>query len=97
MQYPKPENRIFTIYSKSGCNYCIKVKKILEEKKHSFIIINCDKFILENKDDFLSFMQNIIGKEYRLFPMVFNDNTFIGGYNETLKYLDQLLDFELNF
>jgi glutaredoxin len=100
MQYPKPQEGI-TIYTKTGCNYCIKVKQLLEEKNQNFTIIDCDKFILENKDNFLLFIRDIIGKEYRLFPIVFSDNIFIGGYNETLNYFTslqhQLLDFDLNF
>lgn len=101
MQYPTPQKEIITIYSKTGCNYCVKVKKILEENNHNFITIDCDKFISENKDEFLLFIKNVIGKEYNFFPMVFHDNTFIGGYDETLKYLTslqyKLLDFDLNF
>jgi len=101
MQYPTPQKGIITIYSKTGCNYCVKVKKLLEENKHNFKIIDCDNFILENKDEFLLFIKDIIGREYRFFPMVFDDNTFIGGYDETLKYFtslqDKLLDFDLNF
>jgi hypothetical protein len=66
MQFPKPQKGIITIYSKSECNYCIKAKALLEEKKYNFSIINCDKFILENKDDFLLFIREMIDKEYKL-------------------------------
>jgi glutaredoxin len=97
MQFPKPQKGIITIYSKSECNYCSKAKVLLEEKKCNFSIINCDKFILENKDEFLSFIQEMNGKEYKLFPMVFDDDIFIGGYNEMIKYIDKSLDFTLNF
>jgi glutaredoxin len=97
MQFPKPQKGIITIYSKSECNYCIKAKALLEEKKYNFSIINCDKFILENKDDFLLFIREMIDKEYKLFPMVFDDNIFIGGYNEMIKYIEQSLDFTINF
>jgi glutaredoxin len=104
MQIPKPQDGIFTVYSKTGCNYCIKVKQLLEEKNQTFTIINCDNFILENKEEFLLFMQQLIGKEYRMFPMVFDNNVFIGGYNETLKHLElknfdksKSLDFDSDF
>lgn len=101
MNFPKPQKGIITVYSKSGCNYCIKVKALLQEKQCEFSIIDCDKFILENRDEFLLFIQEMIGKEYKFFPMVFNDNIFIGGYDETIKYFtslqDRSLDFSLNF
>ena len=42
-------------------------------------------FILENKTEFLLFIQQLIGKEQKTFPMVFDYNVFIGGYNETNK------------
>ena len=38
-----------------------------------------------------------VGKEYKIFPMVFDNNKFIGGYTETVKYIDQILDFDISF
>jgi hypothetical protein len=29
--------------------------------------------------------------------MVFDNNKFIGGYTETVKYIDQILDFDISF
>ena len=43
----------FTIYSKSNCSYCIKVKKILVDKQISFLDINCDEYLVKNKEEFL--------------------------------------------
>lgn len=101
MEYPYPEKNQITIYSKSGCINCSKVKTLLKDKNIAFNIINCDEFILENKEEFLSFIQNLIGKENRMFPMVFDNTQFIGGYNETDKYItnlqQQLLDFNFSF
>lgn len=94
MEFTKPHKETITIYSKSGCNYCVKVKKLLDEKKYEFMVIDCDEFILENKEEFLLFIKETIGQEYNFFPMVFDNGVFIGGYNETVKYLENL---ELNF
>lgn len=100
MEFPYPQKGL-TVYSKSGCSNCTKVKTLLKDNKLKFDVIDCDEFILENKEEFLLFIQNLIGKEYKVFPMVFNDTTFIGGYNETNKYFtslqEQLLDFEYDF
>ncbi len=99
MEFPTPEKGQITVYSKSGCINCTKVKALLTEKSLLFNVIDCDEFILENKEEFLAFIKNIIGKEYRMFPMVFDNNKFIGGYNETVSYVtslqDKLLDFDI--
>ncbi len=93
MNYPYPQKGKFTIYSKSGCLNCVKVKTILKDTNLLFSVIDCDEFLLDNKQDFLDFIKKLIGKEYKIFPMVFDENKFIGGYNETNKYLEHFLDF----
>lgn len=97
MEFPHPEKGKITVYSKSGCINCTKVKNLLKDKSMAFNVIDCDEFILENKEEFLAFIQSLIGKEYKMFPMVFDNEKFIGGYNETNKYLEQLLDFDISF
>jgi glutaredoxin len=96
MKFPIPEGQI-TVYSKSGCINCTKIKTLLKDKHLAFKVIDCDEFILENKEEFLLFIQQLIGKEYKIFPIVFDNNTFIGGYNETVKYIEKLLDFDMAF
>ena len=97
MEFPKPQKNKFTIYSKSGCVNCTKVKNMLKEKSFMFSVIDCDEFILENKEEFLLFIKQIIGKEHTIFPMVFDNERFIGGYNETSHYLKDLLEFDVFF
>lgn len=97
MEFPTPEKGQITIYSKSGCINCGKVKTLLKDKHLAFNVIDCDEFILENKEEFLTFIQQLVGKEYKIFPMVFDNNKFIGGYTETVKYIDQILDFDFSF
>jgi glutaredoxin len=96
MKFPIPEGQI-TVYSKSGCINCTKIKTLLKDKHLAFKVIDCDEFILENREEFLLFMQQLIGKEYKIFPIVFDNNTFIGGYHETVKYIEKLLDFDMSF
>jgi glutaredoxin len=92
----------FTIYSKSGCSNCTKVKKLLLDKqsffvdisKQSFFVdISCDEYLLEDKEEFLSFIKEKANKECRIFPMVFKDRKFIGGFAETQLHFDKLLCF----
>ncbi len=86
----------FTIYSKSGCPNCTRIKKLLTEKKQTFVEINCDEYLIENKNLFLLFIENLAQKECRVFPMIFNNGTFIGGFNETQELLDKQLCFDEN-
>ena len=83
----------FTIYSKSGCDNCTKVKKLLLDKQSFFVDISCDEYLLEDKEGFLSFIRERANKEYKTFPMVFKDRKFIGGFNETQLHFDKLSCF----
>ena len=94
---PIPELNKFTIYSKSGCPNCIKVKKLLQDKQIHFIIVDCDEFILEDKMYFLKFMEKIIGIEYKTFPMVFDNGKFVGGYADTMEHTEHTLNFNEEF
>jgi glutaredoxin len=94
MEFEQP-SKGFTIYSKSGCTFCIRVKLLIKEKGLIFNTINCDEYLLEDKPCFLEFIKQLANKEVNIFPMVFLDGKFIGGYNETKEYLDKtLLSFE---
>lgn len=97
MEFPKPVKDGFTVYSKSGCHNCTKVKALFKDKQITCTVIDCDDLIIEHKADFLLFIQQLINKEYKMFPMVFDNSKFIGGYTETVKYLDELLDFDMSF
>jgi glutaredoxin len=84
------------VYSKSNCVFCHKVKELLENEP-IITIINCDNWLKhkEKKEIFLDSMKDIIGYEYRTFPMVFLNGKFIGGYTETKNFFDIKLNCEL--
>ena len=94
MEIEEPFKTGFTVYSKSGCPNCTKVKKLLIEKKVFFVDIDCDDYIIEDKEKFLLFIKERANKEYKTFPMVFNDGNFIGGFTETQDYFNKLLTFD---
>lgn len=93
----EPSKTNFTIYSKSGCPNCTKVKNLLKEKKLIFTIIDCDDYLIEDKEIFLLFIEKYAEREYKTFPMVFENGKFIGGYNETLEKVNIILDFDISF
>ena len=97
-QFTKPSESCFTIYSKSGCFNCAKVKDFLQENNIPFTIIDCDEYLLENKAEFLNFIMNLTSREWRTFPIVFNNSQFIGGFIDIKLYLDKTtFDFEEDF
>jgi hypothetical protein len=90
MEYDVPIEKGFTVYSKSGCNNCTKAKKLITllACSEKLELVDCDDYLIENKEDFLTFMQTLIGKEYRVFPMIFKDGKFIGGYSDLETYFN---------
>ena len=94
MEIEEPFKTGFTVYSKSGCPNCTKVKKLLTEKTVFFVEIDCDDYIIEDKEKFLLFIKERANKEYKTFPMVFNNGIFIGGFTETQDYFNKLLSFD---
>ena len=98
MEFTKPSNHGFTMYSKSGCINCLKIKKLLQDKQVFYNIIDCDDYLIEHKEDFLFFIKEISCQNVKTFPIVFNNGTYIGGFAETIICIDKfLLDFEENF
>jgi glutaredoxin len=97
-QFERPSKKGFTIYSKSGCPNCSKVKKLLKEKNLLFNVIDCDDYILGEKQPFLNFIKNISNKEISIFPIIFYESKLVGGFNETSEFIEKLLlSFDDNF
>ena len=93
----EPTNEGYTIYSKSGCINCTKVKKMLKEKNIFFIEVQCDEFLIEDKEAFLLFINEKAKQEYNTFPMVFYKGDFIGGYKETKENMGNVEKLEVVF
>jgi glutaredoxin len=96
MEYIGPSGTEFTIYSKSGCLLCSKVKTLLHDNNLLFTVIDCDDYILEDKPGFLLFIKNITGHDIKGFPIVFGNGAYIGSYNETKTHVDKLTSFDNN-
>ena len=88
----------YTVYTKSGCNYCIKLKDLFEEKNIECKYINCDEYIKnkENKEEFLTHMKRLT--DHKTFPMVFYDKICIGGFTETKQFIEIIeMEYEFKF
>ena len=57
MEFTKPIETGYTIYSKSGCIYCDKSKALL--KIDNPIVIDCDPYLVNNKEEFLQFIKTV--------------------------------------
>jgi glutaredoxin len=91
IEFESPSKIGFTIYSKSGCPNCTNVKKLLQENKMEYLLIDCDEYLIEERDKFLEFIVDISKKEVKTFPMIFFDDKFVGGFKETKEYIDRVL------
>jgi glutaredoxin len=95
MEYIEPLAENYTIYTKSGCPNCTKVKKLLENEKP--LTVDCDDWLIEDKPAFLDFIREKAGKECKTFPMVFHNSIYLGGFDETVRFKekqDAFLDAE---
>lgn len=79
----------YTILTKEGCKWCTKVKELLPQAH----VIPCDD-LLSDREGFFTKVDALTGKEYRMFPMVFFDKQFVGGYDETKFKVDTELTFD---
>lgn len=91
MEITPPQTFGVTIYTKSKCNYCKRVKLLVPQA----VIVSADAYLEQNREGFLTFMDELTGKTHRTFPMVFWNNRFIGGYDETKQYLKDMEEFTL--
>ncbi len=77
----------YTVYSKENCPYCVKVKDFLNREKCKMTIVECDKPLKNNREEFLKELNVYTKKEWKTFPFVFFEGEFIGGYQETINKL----------
>lgn len=94
-----PESGKYTVYSKSNCPNCVKVKDLLKSEKLEFVNIDCDLYLLDyKKAEFLTFVKQLISREWNTFPIVFdNHGQFIGGFKDTIIHIEKLLEFSDDF
>jgi len=70
----------FAVYSKEGCDYCYKIKQVLELTGSNFVVYNLGEHF--TKEEFYAeFGEN------STFPQVICEGEKIGGCADTVKYL----------
>jgi glutaredoxin len=69
-----------TVYTKSGCPYCDKIKSVLEQRSIQYTLYELDVDFV--KDEF--YEEFGVGST---FPQVILDGKKLGGCTDTVKYL----------
>ena len=72
----------FAVYSKEGCPYCEKIKKVLDLTKTSYVV-----YILGEHFDKKSFYDEF--GEGSTFPQVIVDGQKLGGCIDSIKFLQE--------
>lgn len=91
MNLQEPIEHILTVYTRTNCINCEKLKGyLLNTNRVKFRFIYCDEYMNdeETKKCFLNQMTYYSGQKVRTFPMVFANKRYIGGYYETLEYFE---------
>ena len=85
--FEEPDPNGFTVYTKSYCIFCDRVKALLDKEEIAYTVIVCDSYLEYFKNAFLYFIKERSGKEYKTFPMVFYKGRFIGGFTDTETFV----------
>lgn len=72
----------FTVYSKTDCPYCDKVKQVLDLTKQRFVVYTLDEDF--TRDQFYAEFG-----EGSTFPQVLCDDKKLGGSVDTIKFLKE--------
>ena len=76
------KNMNFTVYSRDGCPYCVKIQQVLQLAELKHVIYKLDRDF--DRDSFYGqFGQGAT------FPQVVLDSTNLGGCTETVQYLKE--------
>lgn len=86
---------VFILYCKSNCDKCEKSKKLLE--KEECIIFNCDKMLKNNREEFIRSMELKTKRPFKTFPIIFIDDTYLGGYEDLTSHLIFEIDIDSEF
>ena len=73
---------LYTVYTKSKCSYCDKIKMLMDEYNENVKYISCDEWLLSKRILFLNIMRIKTQQTDITFPIVFFEGKYIGGCNE---------------
>ena len=68
MDYLKPMEGVYTIYTRSGCSFCKMVMELLKAENPPVDEICCDEYIAHSKPSFFQFIKKSPEKNTIHFP-----------------------------
>jgi glutaredoxin len=91
---------LYTVYTKSKCFYCDKIKGLMDVSGENVEYISCDELLTTKRTPFLNMMKLKIQRENVTFPIVFFEGKYIGGCREYEMKLkrnqsNEMLDFTM--
>jgi glutaredoxin len=78
------------VFSKSGWINCDRVISFLTEYDIEYSVVKCDDYLTRDREAFLRSMTELTGGiTPKVFPMVFIDGKYLGGFRETIEYIEK--------
>ncbi len=75
----------FTIFGHQACGFCRQAKAVLESKSLDFRYVDIHEEGISKAD-----LAETVGKPVSTVPQIFYGEEYVGGYQELMKYLDEL-------
>ena len=73
---------MFKIYGTNECSYCVLAKQLLNNNNINYNFIN----VSNNKTEILNKYSKISNNQ-RTIPLIFDNNEFIGGFQQLKEYI----------
>ena len=73
---------MFTIYSKKGCNFCTKIKQVMDLSELKYVVYELDRDF-SYEEFYEEFGDN------STFPQIVLDGIKLGGCLESIKYMQE--------
>jgi glutaredoxin len=71
-----------TVYSKPNCPFCVRAKKLLDEKGIGYT----EESAVDKRDELIERVKAATGAAPRTVPQIWLNDTYIGGYNELVEH-----------
>jgi len=71
-----------TIYSKPNCPFCVRAKKLLDEKGIGYV----EESAVEKRDELINRVTAITGVAPRTVPQIWLEDVYIGGYENLVEH-----------
>jgi glutaredoxin len=88
---------MFIVHTRSKCVYCVRVRAALSQHGHEYKEVDYTEELEQNREKVIYKLRQLTGRDKITFPLVFHDDKFIGGCDDTIQYLYSILNMEHEF